>query len=311
MQKEKQQENTKPASALEVLPVSAVKAIQPIDKVKSMMASGEYMKQVENYYRGNKEESMAFLTSAIEYIRKVPKLLQCDKTSLLMALMTSASFRLMPSGVMGEAYIIPYAAEAKFQLGYQGIVTLIWRTGKVRSIKAIIVYKNEHFRYEEGLQTILEHIPTKFGEKRGEPIGVYTVAETTNGGKLFQVMSVDQVMAIKNMSKAKDKPDSPWNSKDPEKWMWKKTCLIQLAKLLPKSKDLQKAIEEDYKGEGMKFEPSAEAVRFDGAIQGSKDLSMGNFVKKDENKKDQDGIQASKGDEESYLEGLEEIPDEN
>lgn len=223
----------------------------PLQTVKGMMASDEYMKQITSYYRGNREEAMAFLTSSVEYIRKVPKLLECNRTSLLSSLMIAAQLRLMPSGVMGEAYIIPYKTEAKFQLGYQGIVTLIWRTGQIKSIKAIVVYANEHFRYEEGLETVLEHKPTPFGEKRGEPVGVYAVAQTTNGGTLFQVMSKEQVMAIKDMSKAKDKPDSPWNSKDPEKWMWRKTCLIQLSKLLPKSKDLQRAIEEDYKGEGM------------------------------------------------------------
>jgi phage RecT family recombinase len=223
----------------------------PIERLKILLASNEYMKQVDNYFRGNKEASMIFLTSAVEYIRHNPKLLECDPTSLLTALMTAAQFRFMPSGVSGECYIIPYARDAKFQLGYQGIVTLLWRTNKVKSIKAIIVYDNERFEYEEGLTTKLVHTPTRFGEERGLPIGVYAVAETTNGGKLFKVMTADQVMAIKSMSKAKDKPDSPWNSKDPEKWMWQKTCLIQLAKLLPKSQELIKAIEEDYKGEGM------------------------------------------------------------
>ena len=224
-----------------------------IDMVRGMMAAPEYMKQITSYYRGNKEEAMAFLTSSVEYIRKVPKLLECDRTSLLSALMISAQLRLMPSGVMGEAYIIPYGNEAKFQLGYQGIVSLIWRTEQVKSIKALIVHDNEEFEYSEGLDTRLVHVPTKFGKKKGEPIGVYAVVETTNGGRVFKVMSKDEIMAIKELSKAKASKESPWNSdKDPELWMWKKTCLIQLAKLLPKSKEIRKAIEEDYKGEGMK-----------------------------------------------------------
>lgn len=229
------------------------RALSPFDTVKGMMASDEYMKQIINYYRGDRDEAMAFLTSSVEYIRKVPKLLECDRTSLLSALMISAQLRLMPSGVMGESYIIPYAREAKFQLGYQGLISLIWRTGQVKSIKAIIVYEGEYFRYEEGLDTILEHTPTALGEnaKKGAPIGVYAVAEMVNGGRVFKVMSEEQVMDIKNMSKAKDKPDSPWNSKDPEMWMWRKTCLIQLAKLLPKSKDIRYAVERDYEGEGI------------------------------------------------------------
>jgi len=224
--------------------------IQPIDAVKGLLAKEEYMKQITNYFRGDRDEALAFLTSSVAYIRKVPKLLETNRDSLLSALLTSAQFRFMPVGVNGEAYIIPYGSEAKFQLGYQGYVTLFYRAG-VKSIKANIVYSNEHFRYEEGIDTILEHTPTKFGDKKGDPIGVYCVAITPTGGKVFKVMSKDEIMNIKEISKAKDKKDSPWNSGDPELWMWKKTCLIQLAKLLPKTAEIQKAIETDFEGEGM------------------------------------------------------------
>ena len=228
------------------------KATTPMLAVKGLMASDEYVKQITNYFRGDKKEAMAFLTSSIEYIRRVPKLLECNHQSLLSSLMISAQFNFMPSGVSGEAYIIPYASEAKFQIGYQGWVTLIWRTKQLKSLKAVIVYENDEFRYEEGLTTILEHTPTKFGKKKGEPVGVYTVAETTAGGKLFKVMSKEEIMTIKELSKAKNSKESPWNSdKDPELWMWKKTCLIQLIKLLPKTKEIRTALEEDFAGEGL------------------------------------------------------------
>lgn len=243
--------NNKSLPATHVVTVPNTRPATPLDQVKVLMGTKEYIKEVTNYFRGNREEAMAFLTSSIEYIRKVPKLLSCDRQSLLSALVISAQFRLMPSGVMGESYIVPYGAEAKFQLGYQGLNTLIWRTDKIRSIKGKIVYSNEQFEYEEGLETTLIHKPMLDRKKRGEPIAVYTVAHTTNGGRVIQVMSKDDVMEIKEMSKAKDKPESPWNSKDPELWMWKKTCLIQMAKFLPKTKDLIRAIEKDYEGEGL------------------------------------------------------------
>lgn len=51
-------------------------------------------------------------------------------------------------------------------------------------------------------------------------------------------------------------------------------------------------------------------VRVTDAKVDSSGLQMGNFVKKDENKKGQDGVQTPQSDEESYLEGLEEIPDD-
>lgn len=223
-----------------------------IETLRKNMSNGEFIEAVENYFKGDKTEALRFKTAAVDYVRKVPKLLECDRISLLTALVQVAQFRFLPSGASGEAYIIPYGKEAKFQLGYQGIVTLLWRTGKVKSISANIVYSNERFEYTEGIDMHLEHVPTKFGEKKGEPIGVYVVVKTTEGGVVFKVMSKEDVMAIKNLSKAKNAAESPWNSdKDPELWMWKKTCLIQTAKLLPKTAELQQAIEADNEGEGI------------------------------------------------------------
>lgn len=231
--------NKKPPTAIEVL--------------KTNLA-GDYMKQVTNYYGGSKQEALRFMTAAIDYVRRVPKLLECDKTSLMTALVQSAQFRFMPSGVAGEAYIIPYGSEAKFQIGYQGIVTLLYRAG-VESITANIVYENDEFAYQEGLDAQLVHKPAMFGKKKGAAIGVYTVIQN-KGVKTFKVLDKEAVMAIKNLSKAKASKESPWNSdKDPQLWMWAKTCLIQHAKLLPKTQELQTAIEKDYEGEGLSKPP--------------------------------------------------------
>jgi recombination protein RecT len=222
----------------------------PIESLKQVMA-GDPMKTVVSYYSGDKEKAQRFMAAAIEYVRRVPKLLECDRTSLVMAFVQSAQFNFLPSGVGGEAYVIPYGKDAKFQIGYQGYVTLFYRAG-VKSVKALIIYENDKWEYAEGLDTTLVHVPTAFGKPKGDPIGVYAVAVTPNGGRVFKVMSKDEVMAIKDLSKAKNTKDSPWNSdKDPELWMWKKTCLIQLSKLLPKSAELIQAVAVDYEGEGI------------------------------------------------------------
>lgn len=221
-----------------------------IDSLKITLAGQQT--QLLNYYMGNKAETARFQTAAIEYVRRNPKLLACEPTSLIMALITVAQFRFLPSGVSGEAYIIPYKTEAKFQLGYKGILTLLFRTNKIAAITPKIVYKNDKFEYSEGLNPVLNHVPTPFSSPRGEAIAVYTVAQMTNGAKTFQVMSKEDVMAIKNLSKAKNSPDSPWNSSlDPELWMWKKTCIIQHAKTLPQTPELTQALDKDFEGEGI------------------------------------------------------------
>ena len=222
----------------------------PIETLRANM-EGEFIRTVSNYYRGNMDEALAFKTAAVDYVRKVPKLLECDRISLLSAFVQAAQFRFMPSGVSGECYIIPYGKEAKFQLGYQGIVTLLYRTAKISGITANVIYEHDDFDYQEGLDAHLVHKPAMFGKPKGEPIGVYTIVQMKGGSKTFKVMDKDAVFGIKDLSKAKDSRESPWNSdKDPEMWMWKKTCLLQHAKLLPKSRELVEAIERDYEGEG-------------------------------------------------------------
>lgn len=223
--------------------------LTPIEVLRGNLES-EFSTTVTNYYRGNEQEALRFKTAVVDYVRKVPKLLECDRTSLLSAFVQLAQFRFMPSGVMGEAYVIPYGKEAKFQIGYQGLVTLLYRAG-VKSITANIVYENDVFDYQEGLNPVLIHKPV-IGKEKGKEIAVYTVADLGDGARTFKVMSEADVMEIKNLSKAKDTKDSPWNSeKDPFKGMWKKTCLIQHAKFLPKTADFQLAVEKDYEGEGM------------------------------------------------------------
>lgn len=212
----------------------------------------EFSNTVQNYYNGSKEEMMRFKTAAIDYVRKNPKLLNCQPISLLSAFVQVAQFRFLPSGVNGEAYIIPYGEEAKFQLGYQGLITLLYRSNKISTITSNIIYKNDFFEYEEGLNPKLIHKPAMFGTEKGEPIGVYTVVTMKDFSKTFKVMDKQSVMEIKNLSKAKNTDSSPWNSKlDPFLWMWKKTCLIQHSKLLSKTPELQEAIEKDFEGEGI------------------------------------------------------------
>jgi recombination protein RecT len=222
----------------------------PIEVLKQDMAGG-YLKQIENYFGGNRDEALRFMTSAVDYVRRSPKLLDTDRQSLLLALVQVAQYKFLPSGVSGEAYIIPYAREAKFQMGYQGYLTLIYRTKKVSGIRANIIHEADVFEYEEGIEPKLVHKPALFGKKRGKPIGVYAVADMVGGARIFKVMDEEAVMAIKNLSKAKGSKESPWNSdKDPELWMWKKTCLLQLIKVLPKTPELVTAVESDYEGEG-------------------------------------------------------------
>lgn len=64
-------------------------------------------------------------------------------------------------------------------------------------------------------------------------------------------MGKTEILGIRDkFSKSKDSASSPWNeSKDPELWMWKKTVLKQVAKLVPTNERLVQAINYDNEGD--------------------------------------------------------------
>lgn len=217
-----------------------------IEKIKGELRE-YHMKTLENLL-GDKTEALRFLSAMTYCLQSVPELLNCEKQSVLNAFMKCAELKLYPSSVSGEAYILPYMTKgvkmAQFQLWYQGLLTLLYRAG-VSSITSNIIYKNDEFIYEEGLNKTLIHKPNIFSD-RGSPIGVYAIAEV-NGTKLFHVMNADQMETYKGFSKSKDSSFSPWNKSgaDPELWMWRKTCIKQLAKTLPKNESVFDALDRD------------------------------------------------------------------
>lgn len=201
---------------------------------------------------------------ALTTLRLNPKLTECTPESFLGALFQSAQLGLEPN-VEGQAYILPYlnskkiidengkakwikVLEAQFQIGYKGYIELFYRHNAADYIDMHTVYENDVFEYSYGTEPYLKHCPTL--KNRGEVIAYYAVAKIKNGGSVFKVMGKDECIEHgKTHSKCFDKEtqsfdkNSPWY-KDPNA-MCKKTVLIQLAKLLPKSIELQKALAMD------------------------------------------------------------------
>ncbi len=82
---------------------------------------------------------------ALSAIQNTPKLLECDRNSLFRAVLTSAQLGLEPDGILGQAYLIPFAGKVQFIPGYKGLIDLARRSGEVLNIIAKEVYKNDEF----------------------------------------------------------------------------------------------------------------------------------------------------------------------
>jgi recombination protein RecT len=189
-------------------------------------------------------EADRILRIALTEIRRNPKLLDASRESLLGAVMLSAQLGLEP-GPLGHCYLIPYynsktkSYEVQFQLGYKGMLDLVRRSGQIEMIDAHVVYENDEFDFQYGLEPKLYHKPVL--QNRGNPIAVYAVAKFKDGGFSYLVMSVEDVEKIRKRSKAAD--NGPWVTD----WeaMAKKTAIKQLCKYLPLSIEVQRGLAAD------------------------------------------------------------------
>ena len=229
------------------------------NKIQNQVAvtnNGSEKKTMQTYIKSMEGEIKKALPSVItpeRFTRMVlsaistnPKLGSCTPSSFLGAMMSAAQLGLEPNTPLGQAYILPYqnkgTLEAQFQLGYKGLIDLAYRSGEVELVQAHIVYENDTFECEFGLEAKLRHIPAD--SDRGDAVKVYAMFKTKSGGYGFEVMSMDDVRNhAKKYSKAYSSSYSPWATNFEE--MAKKTVLKKCLKYAPLKSDFVKAVVQD------------------------------------------------------------------
>lgn len=177
--------------------------------------------------------SEEFCRVALTVIRMNDKLAQCSTLSLMGALMKAAHTGIMPDGI--RAYLIPYKGEASYMLSYRGMIELAMRSGDVAKVESRAIHANDKFVCEFGIEEKLSLIPA-WGD-RGPLVAVYAMAKMKDNTMIVEVMTKDDVDAIRARSKASG--DGPWKTDYIE--MARKTAVRRLAKYLPQAKDLMTA----------------------------------------------------------------------
>lgn len=188
-----------------------------------------------------------------------PQLLECTFPSIAQAVMQSAELGLTPGAMLGEAYLVPrmnrkdknpakHFMECLLIPGYKGLLKLARQSGMIQEINAQMVFKGEVFELEMGLEPRLKHIPdlskrapvTDPKDARERVLYVYAVAKFKDGGHMYEVMTLDEVEAIRKREDKDDKRWGPWRTDYGQ--MARKTVLRRLCNYLPKSPDLEKAV---------------------------------------------------------------------
>lgn len=221
-------------------------AMQPVEKAVEELH--QYIQDRKDAIVGvlpNQDDRDVMMRLIRSAISRRPKLTQCDRFSLLCAIVESTTLGLKIETGLGHGWILPFknrrnnTTDAVLIIGYQGYLELCYRSGKVKAVWAEIVHKNDVFKEVIGTDPCIVH--ERNHEKPGEMIGAYAVMELTTGGKVFRYLPKSEVMTHKDASPAKDSPESPWNDKRWEPDMWRKTAIRVLQKYIPKSVDMQTA----------------------------------------------------------------------
>ena len=181
-----------------------------------------------------------FLRVAITAMNKVPKLYDCTRESVFQCMLNCAAFGVELNG--RDAHLIPYGKEATLIIDYKGYVRLVMNTGLVSNIHADVVRENDGFEYDLG--EVKRHV-IDFRKPRGEIYAVYCIVTMKDGTKKAEVMSKDDVEAVRRRSRSGT--SGPWVSDWGE--MAKKTCFRRLQKWLPLSPEIQEKLDKDMRAE--------------------------------------------------------------
>jgi len=194
---------------------------------------------------------------AMTAVSQTPKLMECEPVTIAACIVQASILGLEPSSVLGEAYLIPFKnnktnrMECQLMPGYQGMLKLARNSGDVSMIDAQIVYSNDEFEFHKGSDVWWKHKWARSGD-RGDPEGAWAGYVLKDGSRNFEYWTIEQIKEhrdrfSKGAYDAKGELTGAWAS-SPE-WMYKKTVLKQVIKLMPKSVEMATALSLEERGD--------------------------------------------------------------
>lgn len=176
---------------------------------------------------------------AVGALRRDPKLMQAagnNPAAFLGALLDAARRGLEPG--TEQYYLVPQKnkgqLEVRGQMGYQGVIELMYRAGAVSSVIVEVVRKNDKFSYRPGRDEIPDHEIDWDAADRGDLRLVYAYARMKDGAySKVVILNKTDIARAKSSSQGANSAYSPWQNH--EEAMWLKTAAHRLAKWVPTS----------------------------------------------------------------------------
>lgn len=178
-----------------------------------------------------------FVRVTLTAVQTNPQLLEADRRTLFAAATKAAQMGLLPDG--REGAIVTFKNQAQWMPMVAGIMKLVRNSGEISTWSVQAVYENDNFDFCLGDEEHIIHKPAL--ANRGKIIAVYSIVTMKDGEKSREVMSVEDVNAIRARSRSGN--SGPWVSDFAE--MAKKTVVRRHSKRLPLSTDIDGVIRDD------------------------------------------------------------------
>lgn len=242
-------------------------AVSPENQIMAM--KGEFARAIGGATPAEQQRrAERFARICVTAFRQSPDLQKCSLPSILGAMMTCAQLDLEPNTPAGLCYLIPRwnsklrSMECQFQLGYRGVLELLYRSGAIASFNADVVYRGELeqglFSYTSGIHPNIEHRIDLLDNsaRTGNPadiVAAYAAVVLKSGEPVMRLVTRKEIDAAMAMSGGKAGPSAVWKSHYPA--MAIKTAIHRLSKWLPTSK-----IDEAFSAEAKYIETEAKPV---------------------------------------------------
>lgn len=203
----------------------------------------------------------AFAAAALTALYNDTRLQRCHPQSVLMALVQSAYFGLLPDGK--HAVIVARGQHAEFIPMYGGYLELMYRSGLVKSPVFDHIRQGDTWRLDQGKPAPDDFTHQKNIISPGTPLVAYFFAWLP-GNVRSQIHFCDRARAeaIRDewsedykRAEANQTYDSLWHTRFND--MWLKTVVRQAARSLPTSPEMRQLMDyEDQAGRGDRVPPS-------------------------------------------------------
>jgi recombination protein RecT len=290
----------RPAGQSLAAPAPTKHSLVPLKECKTLdqaFASAEFMERIQASAPRHVSPNR-MLRTFVSAVSKTPLLAQVSLRSFLGACLTCSQVGLEPNTPLGHIWLLPFktrvynpktkkrdleVVEVNTIFGYPGLLDLSFRTTKVKSIHADVVWPGDEFSYEYGSEAHLRHKP-RAHKPNDTPAYAYMHA-SLEGGQAFEVLPWDEVLAIRDKSQAyrfalsmKQKAEEERWASLPAAWtqapwvahvipMGRKTAFRAGSKWLPRSIELAAAIQMDEaqeRNQRMDFSTVLDAPTIDG-----------------------------------------------